>query len=163
MTQKLSNGCDCRASPCRSPLPLFYTWDPAVLQSSAGLDPRVSGPHSLPDILTTSKRAPTMATIYLLSPLGQPTVSVNTPPRVPFINPSRASVLSGLRSLWRRCCPLEVALGIYGDDFGCPSDSGGMWHLVSTQGMHPAVWGADPHPYPCLTVLSQTTRHSLWQ
>lgn len=152
MTQELSKGCDVQASPCRFPLPFSGCETPHnPTRGSLGLNPKVSGPgspqnrtncgHSLPPSLPTRE----------------------TPPISFYINLSGAWVLLELRFLGGRCCRLEGALGICGDDL-----------VTVILGAHLAfyeqrgkVWGSvreRPTHFPMSrTILNWFTRYSQWQ
>lgn len=133
-------------------------------RSSAGLDSRVSGPHSLPkrhlDYLYES-------TNYGHNlPPSLPTRPTNCicrhSPQTPFLNPSRASVLAELWSLMGKVLPWEVALGIYGEDFGYPNDSGGMGYLV--RGVCILQCERQTHTISHVPHNSEPAQwHSLWQ
>lgn len=96
MTQKLSNGCDIRASSYKSPQLFSIPETPEPTRVSLGLNPKVSGPHSLQKkhlyhLQERTIHGHNLPSFLCPPPPGQPTVSVDTPrPKSPFINPFRA-------------------------------------------------------------------------
>lgn len=151
--------------PCADPhFPSLYLRPHHPIRSSVGVDPQVSGPHSLPKRHLHYLQESTNYGHNL--PPSRPIRPTNHIcrhcPQSPFINPSRASVLLELWSSVEKVLPPRGSSGnLWGwfwlwfwGHVAFSEQRGDTSHSVTDRPMH----------FPTShTTLNQPTRHSLWQ